>query len=192
MRTSAGQGRMQSFGQQSLMSAGLNLPQMSSFSTNSPNQQIGLIGIMQQQQQLALLSALQQQQLSRQFSANQLPQSSQLVAQRGQGGPADPASRRRQRRSKSSADRDALPLLQSTIKDSSTDEEIAARRLRLAKDLANDAQLAQGRGERWSAARLRERAGERLLHIVENYATTNSAGEAKSLMQGLNHESGGS
>ena len=78
------------------------------------------------------------------------------------------------------------PVQPSVVKDSATEEEIAARRLRLAKDLADQAVVAQGRGERRSAARLRERAGERLLYIVENYRTTSSADEAKNMMLAMN------
>lgn len=184
LSTGRSQGRMQSFGRQSMMSAGMNLPQQNSLSTGIPALQSSLTSMMQQQQQVAMLAALQQLQQSRQLSALPQPQNSALVSHPGRSGSTDTVARRR-RRSKSSADSDQLAQ-QRPVKDASTDEEIAARRLRMAKDLADDAQLALARGERRSAAKLRERAGERLLYIVENYSTTPSADEAKNLMQGLN------
>ena len=152
--------------------------QQSSLTTPLQFQTLSTNGLMQQQQ-LALLAGLQQLQQARQLSALQQPQ--QLTA----ASAASPKAR--SRRHDSTKVSENIPAVSRTqVLDSATDEEIAARRLRMAKDLASDATLAQGRGERRWATKLRERAGERLSYIVENYATTSSADEAKSLFQSLN------
>jgi hypothetical protein len=177
------QGRMQTFARQGTLSAGISQPQLSSISGGFPTQPGNLLATLQQQQLVSLL-ALQRLQQGQQFMAPQQTQNAILAAHPGQTGSSDFASKRRQRRksSNSTANTDAPSVV---LKDSGTEEDIAARRLWMSKDLAEHAERDLGRGERKSAARLRERAGERLLYIVENYARTSSAEEAKSLLQRL-------
>jgi hypothetical protein len=81
---------------------------------------------------------------------------------------------------------DILPAVQRQSLDAQSDEEIAAARLKMAKDLAGDADQAQAQGDRRRAAILRERAGNRLQNIVESFQGTPSAEQAKMLLQTLN------
>jgi hypothetical protein len=179
-----GQGRMQSFARQSMLSSAMNQPQLTSFSNGSSGQQNNLTSVMQQQ--LAMLTALQQ---GRPVSSVQQPRESQLGSQTGGPDLAAGRAKSRQRRSKSRLESDAIPAPMATVVlDSATQDEIAARRLRLAEDLADNAVLAGERGERRAASRLRERANERLQEIVENYRSTSSAEKAKNLLRSTTNE----
>jgi hypothetical protein len=62
-------------------------------------------------------------------------------------------------------------------------EELAARQLKIARDLLADADTTQQQGEPKRANKMRERAGERLLKLVENFSATQAAGEAQALLQ---------
>jgi hypothetical protein len=187
MSGSMQQGRWQTMmQQQSLMQAVMNQQQQNAF--NTEQQQNGLVGIMQQQQQIAMLAALQQLQQNRQLLALQQRQNAFLVNQPVQQNlVGDAAPRRRQRRSISAEDLDNDPLPpQRQVQDTESNEEIASRRLKLAKDLTGDADQAQAQGNRRWAATLRDRAGDRLQKIVEDYPGTPSAQQAKILISNWN------
>jgi hypothetical protein len=188
MSGSMQQGRWQTMmQQQSLMQAVMNQQQQNAFNT-AQQQQNGLVGIMQQQQQIAMLAALQQLQQNRQLLALQQRQNAFLVNQPVQQNlVGDAAPRRRQRRSISAEDLDNDPLPpQRQVQDTESNEEIASRRLKLAKDLTGDADQAQAQGNRRWAATLRDRAGDRLQKIVEDYPGTPSAQQAKILISNWN------
>ncbi len=189
MSSSMQQGRLQTRMQQSLLQSATNQQQQNAFSTAlQQQQQNGLTAVMQQQQQIAMLAALQQLQQNRQLMAVQQQQNALLVNQPQQQnlvGEATP--RRRQRRSFSAeySDIDA-PLPQRYSSETESDDDVAARRFKMAKDLATDADRAEFQGDRQRAATLRQRAGERLHGIVESFPTTSSADQAKVLIQTLN------
>jgi hypothetical protein len=62
-------------------------------------------------------------------------------------------------------------------------EEVAARQLKIARELLADADTTQQQGERDRANRMRQRAGERLQKLVENFSGTLAAAEARDLLQ---------
>ena len=64
-------------------------------------------------------------------------------------------------------------------------EDTAARQLRLVRRLVADADAVQREGERDSAAKIRERAVERLRDIAAKFRGTRAAGEARELLQKL-------
>lgn len=113
-------------------------------------------------QQNALQTALQQNALSAALRQQQSPPSQSNVAQLRVNPPA---------------------AVDNTIPKPDNPEEIAARQLRIARDLVTDADTTQQQGERDRAARMRERAGQRLRELVENFPGTLAAGEARQLLR---------
>jgi hypothetical protein len=131
-------------------------------------------------QQQALQAALQQQAMQAAYQQNLLQtvlqQNAMLVAMRQQQAAQVPSPAAQLRVVPAATAGDSLPKLQNP-------EDLAARQLQIARDLLADADTAQQQGEADRATRMRERAGERLQTLVENYAGTLAAAEARGLLQ---------
>jgi hypothetical protein len=150
---------------------------------SSGGQQVGLrtggpqpqYAMLVQQQQYALLAQLQQQQQQNALLAQQLRQQQQqnalLVQQRNAAAVQLRAVQAPER--KEPAPQPDAP------------EETAVRQLKIARWLVSDADMAQRKGERALATRLRDRAGERLQDVVAKYSGTKEADAAQDLLQEL-------
>jgi hypothetical protein len=131
-------------------------------------------------QQQALQAALQQSALQTAYQQNALQtalqQNAQLLALRQQQPPPAQATVGQLR---------VLPVTGNgdTIPKPDNPEALAARQLKVARELVVDADTAQQQGERDRATRMRERAGERLRKLVEDYSGTWAAGEAQELLR---------
>jgi hypothetical protein len=131
-------------------------------------------------QQYALQAAYQQNALQAAYQQNALQtalqQNAQLLALRQQQSPPPQNNVAQLRVSPPAVAGDAIPKPDNP-------EEIAARQLKIARELVVDADTTQQQGERDRAARMRERAGQRLLKLVENFPGTLAAGEARELLR---------
>jgi hypothetical protein len=130
-------------------------------------------------QQYALQAAYQQNPLRAAYQQNALQtalqQNAQLLALRQQQAPPPQSNVAQLRVSPPAGVGDAIPKPDNP-------EEIAARQLQIARELVADADTTQQQGERDRAARMRERAGQRLRELVANFPGTLAAGEARELL----------
>jgi hypothetical protein len=138
----------------------------------TPQQQYTMLTAAQQQ---ALLAALQQQQQQQQALLAALQQQQNVLRAQQRN-----AAAAQQRAAQAQA-----PDQKQAVQPSANPEETAARQLKLARWLVSDADVAQKKGEREVATRLRDRAGERLQDLVAQYAGTKAADAAQVLLQGL-------
>ncbi len=134
--------------------------------------------------QYAALIALQQQQVA-QLLALRLQQQNAMLAARQQPPPQNAMLMARPQQNPAAAELRAQPPPQRDEPPPPPEdpEATAARKLRLARELAADAQTAQQQGEGDRAARMRKRVAERLREIVARYPGTAAAGQAQELLR---------
>jgi hypothetical protein len=181
----AGQARAQCQGGQSQMRSLQRSGSQNSRLSTAP-QQNSMLNALQQQQSAFLFNSQQAQQLAM-LQARQLQQNALIASAPQPITQPAPAQGRRQRRDSTGGEIVVkTSLFDSAARDPEDSTQVAERRLKWARDLANDAIQAELNGERKSATRLRARADERLQGIIDQFPGSFAADSAKNLQQNLN------
>jgi hypothetical protein len=153
-------------------------PQQNALFGAGPQQQqqnAMLAALLQQQQQNAMLAAMQQQQ--------QQQNAFQPVAQQAQG---QQNVVRAAQPPRQNAAAQVRAVVVPDVKDPDPVPEdpadVAARKVKLARTLLDEARAADREGDRDLAGKLRERAGDRLQQVVARFPGTRAADDAQALL----------